>query len=705
MANFTDSVNRVNDYRQAPDVLRAALGDYYKSDGSRLNYSSPLIQSYEISDAQLVNNQIVPTKKQTIKIYGIENFFRDHIQWNSFINSMVSTGQDFYDHSFSYQPQQVSNEIVKNFHHPSYEDSTKEYPSNQLLNYNLLSYPHDSETVRKIGHLKTTYDNDLSNLSVENLMDQYRNRVMNYSGDVVEISNKQSFIYDLEPGTNVNRPKSDFPYYYHKSIPIIQSGNEIFFAKIENYEKTKNLFKSLRENLFFERTSFSTGNFEQSVEMHDIISLLTSTNIITIQEGDDEIFLLPHDQIGHDTRADRFKNQINAAKLLSEIRGDIYNRIRPIDRIYNLDESKKSIIGYKIEKFINNDATGPIQTYYISNLETSAGTIDFIDSQMKHGSRYIYKTKALIAVFGTSYSYSNLKISQNDFDGGLAKYWAEVDVELLPSFKVIEYELDTHTTAFIDTPCLKPHVTIYGRKDKPLVNFMMQPRFFSVSDSNGQEQNPPIGNLTEQDAILKSLYDLAPDEVASSKYFTGIYEVYRLDRQPTTKKDFANAFLTRVDESVDSGNLDVSRHPIKTIDVDYARFTDLLVPNHKYYYAFRALTYHGTPSQLTEPIEVELQKDSDEYKIVVKEYHYPMTKDYSYQKKAKRLIRILPNIERILFSKEEDKDIWELDEGSLVSHAGGSKTFKIRVTSKHTGKKMDLNLTFKLNKDDTFNET
>ncbi len=108
---------------------------------------------------------------------------------------------------------------------------------------------------------------------------------------------------------------------------------------------------------------------------------------------------------------------------------------------------------------------------------------------------------------------------------------------------------------------------------------------------------------------------------------------------------------------------------------------------------------------MTHPFEIELQRDSDEYKISVKEYHYPQEKDYSFQKNAKRLIRIVPNIERLLFSEETDRNNWQLDEGSLVANGAGlndNQTFKIRVTSKHTGKKMDINVTFKLKQDDSF---
>ena len=72
------------------------------------------------------------------------------------------------------------------------------------------------------------------------------------------------------------------------------------------------------------------------------------------------------------------------------------------------------------------------------------------------------------------------------------------------------------------------------------------------------------------------------------------------------------------------------------------------------------------------------------------------------KKMTKRILKITPNIERLLFSAEESKSNWKLNDGSLVD-VGTTKTFKIRVTSKHTGKKIDLNISFKLSKDDSFN--
>ena len=135
-----------------------------------------------------------------------------------------------------------------------------------------------------------------------------------------------------------------------------------------------------------------------------------------------------------------------------------------------------------------------------------------------------------------------------------------------------------------------------------------------------------------------------------------------------------------------------------------AHFEDDLVPNRKYYYLFRALTYHGTPSNYTPIYEVEFIQDSDETKINVSEYVIPENVHHVYRRMSKRIIKISPNFEHLLFTGDETnvqdalQNIGVLDT-KLLSLTKDGELFKIRITSKHTGKKMDINLRVKL-KDD-----
>ena len=81
-----------------------------------------------------------------------------------------------------------------------------------------------------------------------------------------------------------------------------------------------------------------------------------------------------------------------------------------------------------------------------------------------------------------------------------------------------------------------------------------------------------------------------------------------------------------------------------------AYFEDSLVPNRRYYYLFRTLTYHGTPSNYTPIYEVELLQDADETKINVSEYKIPKDKSYMYRKKSKRIMKISPNFDHLIFT-------------------------------------------------------
>jgi hypothetical protein len=696
-----DTENIVSSLESAPDRLRAQIAGYYDEDMNNITYAQDQFDN-EIETLATNEQVLIPVKKNRIHLKGKESRFRDHTQWNEFINQTISTGRQFLDHTFDFTPPTVTNSFHKNFHHPQYEDATKTFPSNQLLNFNLISYPHKDkvEKVRNIGELRTEFD--LTDPSINRLFDEFSNRIANYTGSVGEIATKQRNIIDFEPRDYSSL--TDYPYRFQKHSDAIITSFSGFSKTLFDYKKYKHLFQMLKKDLSFSNRSFTIGQDQISGKIYNAINLLTSTSINRFTEASDELFLLRENDVNHSDPSERFVNQINSVRFLSEMRTTIDQASRSLEEIYGSQTCKTSLIGYKIEKYLDNDATNPIQTYYTTNN-------NFVDTQLKHGRRYIYKTKVLLGIFGSSYSYSNLVVAQSEAEPTTSpspymgeKYWAHVDVDVVPSFQILEYEIDRHEAAFVDFPTLPPHVEFYNRKDEGLLQMYFRPRFFSMSNAQGEPMLAAVGNLRPSDANIAELSALSGEQIANPDYFTGIYEIYRMENPPQRKEDFSNYYLTTVDDQ--TGIIRPTQNmAAEVFDNMNGYFADRIIPNQKYYYAFRALTYHGTPSELTHPFEIELQRDSDEYKISVKEYHYPQEKDYSFQKNAKRLIRIVPNIERLLFSEETDKNTWQLDEGNLVSKGAGpndNKTFKIRVTSKHTGKKMDINVTFKLKKDDSF---
>jgi hypothetical protein len=667
---------------------------------------------------------------------GREDAFRDQIQWNTYVSQIVSEGGQNLDHQFNLDTPTIENSFHKNYHDPSYEDATKTAGSNTLLNYNLISYPYKDklETVRKIGDIKTTFDeasgftiNNSSSLGIA--ISQFRNRLANFSGSVNEISTKQRNIFDLQStqvigtgrgsvvqSTSPILSPSAFPYHYKKILPRIGTGldSQEFKGIMDAYGKTKNIFQSIKRNLSFLNRNFNIGPNQISAKLYDLISIITSTSIVSITDASDELFLVQEDEVNFGKRSERFTESIGSVRFLSRMRTFIDSHARSLEDIYSSTNCQTFFLGYKIEKYLDNSATQPIQTYYTNDA-------NFFDTQLKYGRRYIYKTKVLLGILGSSYTYSNLFVSQNETqmfnsNGEQApdhpaqfveisseKYRAYVDVEISPSFKILEYEIDVDEVAFVDAPTLPPQVDMFNQKNKPTIGMRFSPIFAkveSVSAGTNKELMRALEPLTEADRRISNLLEISKNSGVSPDYFTGIYEIYRMRKAPQKESDFMDSYLTTVDDTSGLSFL-TTNLPDETIDNMDGFFEDYPIVNEKYYYAFRSLTYHGTPSNLTVPFEVELMRDSDEYKVNISQYHYPNDKAYDMSKVSKRILKITTNIERLLFSDEESKSNWKLNDGSLVDF-GTTKTFKIRVTSKHTGKKIDLNISFKLSKDDSF---
>lgn len=748
MAIVVDASNVVSSHETAPDKLRAEIGTYFSPEQERsptaqmpsqfINFKTKLAKSH-IEVVESNTQTLIPTKRARVYFTGEERMFRDHIQWGEYVNSIAKDGASFQDHQFDFYSQPIQNSFRKIYHHPEYEDFTKNFPSNLLLNWNLISYPYKDKrpSVQKIADIKTTFDTasgfQITNKStLHTAMEQFSNRVANYDGLKNEISTKQRNIFDLQTLKRVetslgsqarnqgSAPLIDaslFPFYYQKNLPLIGTNQRYSqFKKIlDDHGKTKNLFQSIKQDLTFAEKSFRIIGENKSVRLYDFISLMTSTRIVDLIEQSDETFLLPEEEVYYDHVSSRFINQVSTVRFLSEMRKFIHSNSRSLKEIYNSMPSKSFFLGYKIEKFLDNDATQPIQTYYTNDA-------NFFDTQLKYGRKYIYKTKVLLGVLGSSYTYSKLFYTINDFDlqsptGEMAKlmpsefskimdykYKAYIDVDVSPSFQILEYEVDVDEVAFVDSPTLPPQVEFWNSKTEPFINFRFSPNFFkieSVSNETNEELMRDLNPLTDSDRRISNLLSISKSNQVNPDYFTGIYEVYRLSKPPSSESDFADAFLTTIDDKSSYSFLSNGvAFPEIELDNMNGFFSDHVSTNQKFYYAFRALTYHGTPSNLTIPYEIELLRDSDEFKINVKQYKYPVNKNYSYSKMAKRIAKITPNIERLIFS-EENKNNFVLDEGSLLS-IGSTKTFKIRVTSKHTGKKIDLNINFNLSKDDSF---
>lgn len=196
-----------------------------------------------------------------------------------------------------------------------------------------------------------------------------------------------------------------------------------------------------------------------------------------------------------------------------------------------------------------------------------------------------------------------------------------------------------------------------------------------------------------------------------------IYEIYRISEKPTSYRDF-----------------NTSQNPIQTVTTNLghgkfavpASFIDTVAPNTKYYYCFRCVDVHNNFSNPTIVYEAQLVDNDGQVYFVLKPYYFNDKIEKRYKKAGRKYIYIeptvrqvslLPNLQGLAAYDTEMDDLLtggiglntilptdEPPDSVLGPSPAGSvtstdlkvwdKKFKVRVISKKTGKKFDLNLTF-----------
>ena len=251
----------------------------------------------------------------------------------------------------------------------------------------------------------------------------------------------------------------------------------------------------------------------------------------------------------------------------------------------------------------------------------------------------------------------------------------------------MEVPILSSTGKIFDNPPLQPEVKFFPDVDDRNSIKM----FFTTS--TGQKDVKPIAFTQEeanehaQVAINQNRNDgkltFKTDDAASA------FEIYRISKAPVTIQDFSGQLLATVQtSSPTSVPLDGSSATAKVAQV----------PNQKYYYVFRTVDTHGH--------KIELYNDGGAGYPIIRHYDMASPDPTTTTKAARKIIQIVPRISQA-YLNEATSGL--MDSNGDIQAAGGNtniklgtedeslfgKKFKVRLTSKSTGKKLDLNINFK----------
>ncbi len=406
-------------------------------------------------------------------------------------------------------------------------------------------------------------------------------------------------------------------------------------------------------------------------------------------------------------------------------------------------------LAYRIQKIAQNpspidSSRSELQNFFFINSEEldplrGGRGLEFVDNQVKYGEDYVYVIYAYVAVTGYRYKHDDLKLTRvigsvlTD-EGTVSKYCLEYYDPLSLKAKGSDFQLtddmsnEFRTSAqILDTNQymadfhfnLQPstrikEIPIYAKRirvqDNPSTILDVSP--FQVLDDSKR-----IGFLINYESQVQSTYPISiqqsdddrresylesndmyihekitPEPVSRIRYF----QVFRTESKPSSYRDFDDKLHHVIDLRIENTNHTYSSE----------NFYDKIKTNKKYYYLFRAVTEQQTVGHVSEVYVAELVDDGGyKYAVFNTLYEDDLTEDLyiNPSKKFKKLLHIEPNLsqialntENIDFNQDAHSQLSKLKIGTAEDLIW-DRTFKLRLTSKKTNKKVDLNITYNLN--------
>jgi len=647
------------------DQIKKEFGVFYEIENgtvvTKTTQNSPYVLT--LGPVQTDNTGLLPFYTQTMRINSA-SYVSDYDEWITNLQQKFIPSAEYIDHYFIEPSNRCKTDPANNFESYEYELLSKQVPPLSLPNiYDGQEFPLPEEM--------TTY---LDQFSINNVEVEQRSNV--FMGDTSLNISSGPPVGPIDPF----EPPVYGPYIYETYNSYIKLSLDTSVS-LQDQATTHFLFKEtgLTNKLFsfFKRTAgvrldfySDSQNTMTELNVKSLTSFLQDYDLVFFPEQDDEKFYRDFPE------PSTFEAQFLRLEMLSRVRDHISTKIRKSFQslIVDGDACHSLLIGYKVEKFREN-TNNPVQTIFIM----SPNVNNYYDSLISYDTVYNYKFTAITMVVGNSYAYVNPIVEEE---------LAQVVMTFVnrPSVQFLEMPILSQDMIATDIPNPVPEVAFFNERGNKNEIIIALDQATIVEHSF--ENNYPIYFNKDSNAQRKVFIQQKEQQIQFSDLYTSnLYEIYRVDEPPSRFLDFENNLLTIVGEA-----------GVNSTDNLYR---DIVVPQKKYYYLIRTLTNFGIHSNPTRVYEVELVQDSDETYLNYSEFKFEQTKLTNLNKTFKKFMQIKPNLSQIALKQYEildnsTPDNYDTSVVGVEPEVLWGKRFKIRIKSKKTGKKIDLNVTFNL---------
>ena len=404
-----------------------------------------------------------------------------------------------------------------------------------------------------------------------------------------------------------------------------------------------------------------------------------------------------------------FKNLFGIA-FYAKIFNIYKDKIRTYEDIIGGVPAYSEDLFYRIEKTRKFDDSEEevIQNVLIPNT-SDLDIVKYVDTQLKYSSieskhaTYKYNVYVHKLVFGSRYKYIwtdgagtpdteeiqkvslppedvledsklvGIGIMEEEAGGGMGTSgWtnfsptANFKTRVEPSILLIEDKIfSTPDIIILDKPPVMPDIDIIPyRAVSNRLKFLMTGatgRFRAKPEIMIEGDEEEFDRIKSAQLSTDGKVEFGSDDAAKS------FQIFRTKQKPTTYKDF---------ELYDQITKEV--------------YEEQILPNTKYYYTFRVIDKHGHVSNPTSVFEVELIDEKGAVKPMIRLFDMIPPKNKINTKDCQKYIYLKPTLQQLYFSDTPSVD-------GIFSNQTKKKRYKMRLTSKSSGKKIDIDFSFRKN--------